>query len=257
MHSFGITENYFIFEEAPLAMNVLRLMAPPILVPTLADSLVYDKKETTIFRIVSRATGEEVDTKYFADGFFGFHFTNCYEIDGCIVIDIVANNNDIISTLRMDNLKGNLKKPHKPSDSTPRRYVLPMRDIKKAKRGVNLVEGISDASISGGSYRSDATAILDDRKRVKLVPAIFADINMELPRINYNYNMKPYCYSYGVEFGQAKSPNSYGIVKVNMKTGETNIWKDDEYFTSEPVFVADPDAKKEDDGVILSILLHK
>lgn len=47
------------------------------------------------------------------------------------------------------------------------------------------------------------------------------------------------------------------IVKVNVRTGEEIKWQDEQFFTSEPVFVATPDATREDDGVLLSILLHK
>ena len=45
------------------------------------------------------------------------------------------------------------------------------------------------------------------------------------------------------------------IVKADMDTGETKTWHEPGAFAGEPVFVAAPDAKDEDDGVLLSIVL--
>merc|ERR1711915_38885 len=121
--------------------------------------------------------------------------------------------------------------------------------------GINLVEAVEDATIGSSS----ASAIKEKDGTVRLVPAIAADISVELPRINYAYNMKPYTYAYCIQVTDWETCfNPDALVKFNMKTGEVTQWTDPEYFTSEPVFVANPDGgDEEDNGVLITILLHR
>lgn len=46
-------------------------------------------------------------------------------------------------------------------------------------------------------------------------------------------------------------------MKINVQTGETQLWHEEGRLVSEPVFVAAPDATREDEGVVLSTLLDK
>lgn len=45
------------------------------------------------------------------------------------------------------------------------------------------------------------------------------------------------------------------LVKINVRTGETQLWHEKGRLVSEPVFVATPNATKEEEGVVLSTLL--
>jgi torulene dioxygenase len=46
-----------------------------------------------------------------------------------------------------------------------------------------------------------------------------------------------------------------GIIKYDSETGEHRIWECFAHTPGEAVFVADPEGTKEDDGVLLSVVL--
>ena len=80
---------------------------------------------------------------------------------------------------------------------------------------------------------------------------------IELPRINYGrVNERPYRYVWGVG---AASGWLDRIVKADLAAHTSTVWAEDGSFPGEPVFVAAPDAEREDDGVLLSVVLdgHK
>ena len=75
---------------------------------------------------------------------------------------------------------------------------------------------------------------------------------LELPRINYGRsNERPYRYVWGID---AKSGWLDRIVKADVESGSTIEWGEDGCSPGEPVFVAAPDARSEDDGVLLSVV---
>jgi carotenoid cleavage dioxygenase-like enzyme len=79
------------------------------------------------------------------------------------------------------------------------------------------------------------------------------DTNLELPRINYrHHNGRPYRYAWGVKADGAWLDH---VVKLDVETGEHATWSEDGLYPGEPVFVPAPDAKAEDDGVLLSVIL--
>jgi carotenoid cleavage dioxygenase-like enzyme len=45
------------------------------------------------------------------------------------------------------------------------------------------------------------------------------------------------------------------LVKLNVKTRQTTLWREAGCYPGEPVFVAAPQAEAEDEGVILSVVL--
>jgi carotenoid cleavage dioxygenase-like enzyme len=82
-----------------------------------------------------------------------------------------------------------------------------------------------------------------------------ADIPLELPRIDYErYAGKPYRYVWGASV-QTKGDFLDSIVKIDVDSGGAATWFEAGLYPGEPVFVAAPSAKAEDDGVLLSIVL--
>jgi beta,beta-carotene 9',10'-dioxygenase len=78
---------------------------------------------------------------------------------------------------------------------------------------------------------------------------------IELPRINYSrHNERPYRYVWGVGSG-GSSGWLERIVKVDLSDGSTLAHAEADCFAGEPVFVARPGAEREDDGVLLSVVL--
>jgi beta,beta-carotene 9',10'-dioxygenase len=75
---------------------------------------------------------------------------------------------------------------------------------------------------------------------------------LELPRINYGrHNERPYRYVWGID---QKTGWLDRIVKVDVEERRTIEWREDGCSPGEPVFVSAPDAKAEDDGVLLSVV---
>ncbi len=76
----------------------------------------------------------------------------------------------------------------------------------------------------------------------------------ELPRINYARNGKPYRFAYGL------TPAADGgwtdtVLKLDLETSHAKTWHEHGAYPGEPVFVAPPGASREDDGVLLSVVL--
>lgn len=79
--------------------------------------------------------------------------------------------------------------------------------------------------------------------------------DMELPGINYSaFNGKPYRYMFAAGNGESGKWLDR-LVKVDTHNGDTTFWHEKQCFPGEPVFVAAPDAKREDEGALLSVVL--
>jgi carotenoid cleavage dioxygenase-like enzyme len=77
--------------------------------------------------------------------------------------------------------------------------------------------------------------------------------SLDLPRINYGRcNERPYRHAWGIGFGGGWIDR---IVKADVDERNSVVWAEDGCFPGEPVFVAAPDAEREDEGVLLSIVL--
>lgn len=76
----------------------------------------------------------------------------------------------------------------------------------------------------------------------------------EFPSISTTVNGKNYNFLYcnSLDGLELKFLNS--IQKINMETGHIQIWKKDHYYPGEATFVANNNAKSEDDGILLSIV---
>jgi carotenoid cleavage dioxygenase-like enzyme len=81
-----------------------------------------------------------------------------------------------------------------------------------------------------------------------------AESAIELPRINYGRcNERPYRYVWGNSNGSGGWLER--IVKIDTTDGTTSAWAEPGCYAGEPVFVARPGAEREDDGVLLSVVL--
>ena len=88
MHSFGLTENYFVLAEFPFTVNPLRLASgrrPYI------ENYRWKPERGTRITLVDRASGDSIGP-FITDPFFSFHHVNAFEADDGkeVVIDLVA-----------------------------------------------------------------------------------------------------------------------------------------------------------------------
>lgn len=150
------------------------------------------------------------------DPFFAFHHINAYDRGGRVVIDVCAHRDaGVIDALY-------LKKIRKDNQVPQARY---------RRLEVN-----------------PSTGRLTQRD---LIEAVF-----ELPQKNYEaVNARPYRYAYGVGLKGRGSGFIDQLVKADVKKGESKIWREPGVFPGEPVFVPRPGASREDDGVVLSVVL--
>jgi carotenoid cleavage dioxygenase-like enzyme len=91
--------------------------------------------------------------------------------------------------------------------------------------------------LDGGSVRSEP----------------LTDGSLELPRIDYaRRNTRDYAFAYftGADGGWIDS-----LVKVDVRDGSRSEWREAGCYPGEPVFVREPNAGAEDEGVVLSVVL--
>ena len=225
LHSFAMTKNFIIFPVFPFNWDLKSLPT----VGEILDALHWNQFGMNHYHVVNRATGNVF--VYTTSASFCFHTINAFE----------DTNGDLIADLCMytdpSMLQAVFVHPP-PTHVQPRTFPLPFvqrlrfRDPTKAKTESDLVvETVSTSSRS-----------------------------LEMPRINPSYQMRKYRYVYGWnyfgEFGSGAQPMAEQLIKIDMETGHSLIWKDKRnMFPSEPIFIARPDAIEEDDGVVLSIVL--
>jgi len=177
----------------------------------------WDPDRPARFLVIDRHAGE-LRGAYETDPFFCFHHINAFERDGEVVVDLCAYDDaEIIRALYLDRARD----PEMAFPVVePRRYEL---------------------DLDRGAVRSR-----------RLADALF-----ELPRIDYRrHNGRPYRFAYANSVREAGAPGFLDrIVKLDVESGATTVWHEDECHAGEPVFVREPDAEGEDAGVLLSVVL--
>ncbi|KAM3875671.1 retinal Mueller cells isomerohydrolase-like [Diretmus argenteus] len=253
IHSFGMTDNYFVFVEQPVKINLLRFLSSWTIRGTnYMDCFESNDTMGTWFHLASKdPAGYLSDHKFRTSAFNLFHHINTYEDDGFIVVDLCTwkGHEFVYKYLYLANLRAEWEELKKAMMSAPqpevRRYVLPL-DIHREEQGKNLVSL---------SYTT-ATAALHGDGTIWLEPEVLFSgprQAFEFPQINYSRCCgKNYHFAYGLGLNHFIPDR---IVKLNVRTKETWVWQEDECYPSEPVFVPTPGATEEDDGVLLSIVI--
>lgn len=182
------------------------------------DSLTWKPEKGLRFLIVNKADGK-LHRIVESQAGFGFHVINAFEQGEDIIIDAcISNDATAITNLIIDQLKGDSSKGARPKF---KRYIL------KVGCSVAVEEILSTESI-------------------------------ELPSIHYvRHNGQNYQYAYGVSTSRFQPENMDNqLVKIDTHTGKTKIWSQEDCYPGEPVFVAEPNGTKEDDGVLLSVVFN-
>ncbi|KAL4230270.1 hypothetical protein ACF0H5_010656 [Mactra antiquata] len=245
LHSFGMSENYYVFIEQPLHMSMKKIVSTKIQ----EASLEWKPTNKPRFRILSKKTGSEINAsfKYESDLFMFMHHVNTYEENGHLIVDIIAYKKDsVLQYLYLKELTTEeCEREHrKIEDPQLRRYILPLTIKPNERPGVNLVK----------LPNTKATAKRQGASTIFINHELLAHVGMEFPQINYRqYNTKKYRYIYGVGW-HSKEDIIHTLLKIDTQTKTYKQWKHEKCFPSEPVFVPRPDATTEDDGVVLSAI---
>lgn len=90
-----------------------------------------------------------------------------------------------------------------------------------------------------------------------LTPRTILESSIELPRIAYHqFNGQPYQFVYGAGFEYSADPlHAMPIIKIDVRSGTHWSWSQPGCLAGEPVFVPLPDATKEEDGILLTVVL--
>ena len=181
------------------------------------QNFVWEPELGTLFTVINRHTGELVG-RYTTEPFFMFHHINAFEEDNKIMVDLVAYDDpQIVKNFVLDDKL--LSKSHQRISFKPKRYTLDFHD------------GSIDVQT-------------------------LADVNLEMPRINYEqHNMMPYTFIYGMS-GWEVEDIEHPLVKVDVRDGSITSWNEPHCLPSEPIFVAAPNAQAEDEGVLLSAVVN-
>lgn len=245
-HSFGMSENYLVFLEQPLLVNTLKLATSQLKSRSLSDCFEWHPQEKVKFIVIRKSTGEVVKVKYVCEQpFFVFHHVNTFEVDGQLVVDLVAYPSPaIIDKLYLNKVRMNEYSTQDPPQM--KRFVLPLvSDLQGVPEGEELVRlpGTTASALKvkgsqGGPY-------------IRVEGADVGEPGFDMPVINNNNSGRDYRYVFGTgAYDQGFYKNA--VCKVDVETGRTWIWRGtDSQYLAEPVFVPAPDAAAEDQGVLL------
>jgi len=242
-HSFGITENFYVFVEAPLCINVLEALKNKMLLRPGGDVIQWQEDQPALIHLVARPKQDEtvgqLVATYTCDPFFTFHHMNAFEdaaLDAVVVDMSCYDDGRLFEKVTLKEMKNAPKSDGAKSvGGCPRRFVLPLA----------------------------ATKFQPGTAHMKLVPEYLiprdSKIFFEFPAVNYaRCNGRPYRFVYGTSFSSGPGSENK-ITKLEPSTKKTAFWcppADEGWLPSEPVFVAQPEALQEDDGVLLVSLLR-
>ena len=216
MHSFGMSERYFIIAEYPLVVQSIMLLfrAKPFI-----ENFDWKPRMGSRFIIIDRKTGKRVSTIK-VPPFFSFHHVFAREVNGKLEVDLCAYENaDIIREYYKERLQeGDRPLPK----GSMWRYTLDIQTKKCVER------------------RQLADVCLE----LPVIHQAYAAANGH------------YRFVYGCGVHAAEPNEFYNqIVKIDTNTGAHTHWYQPHHYPGEPVFVPTPGAAAEDQGVLLSVVL--
>ena len=180
------------------------------------ESYKWQPKMGTKIILIDRTSGKIVGT-YTTEPFFMFNHVNAFEEqDERSMLDVITYQNpEVIKSTLLSHLR----------NSKPQTY--PLSELKR--------------------YRITPTT-----KSVS--SQLLSKKSVEFPAINQAYALKPYRYMYALG-SEHQTQFAHQLVKIDIQTGEYLVWQEDGCYAGQPTFVAAPEAQREDDGILFSIVL--
>lgn len=179
-------------------------------------NLAWEPSRGTKFIIIDRKTGSLVED-FQTVPFFAFHHVNAFEKEGKIFVDIICYDDPSIVEKLADHYRATSEKENWAHTHLVRFVLSPKKEV------------LSDV--------------------------IFKKF-IEFPEMNEQFHGLPYRYVYLTDARDAMLINeTRPIYKVDTTTKETVHWESEGCYPGEPVFIPAPDAVKEDEGIILSLVL--
>ncbi|XP_053676570.1 carotenoid isomerooxygenase [Anopheles nili] len=128
MHTFGITENFFVVVEQPLSVSVPTMVVGQLRNRPMAAALKWFERQQTHIYLLDRDTGELRHT-YHTEPFFYLHIINQYEREGHVVLDICCYKDPaMLNCMYVDTMRNMQHNPDyaRMFRGRPLRFVLPL-----------------------------------------------------------------------------------------------------------------------------------
>ncbi|XP_054479186.1 beta,beta-carotene 15,15'-dioxygenase [Anoplopoma fimbria] len=244
-HSFGITDNYFIFIEQPLKLDILKMATAYLRGVNWASCLKFCPEENTLIHLIDRKTGKEVETKYYTGAMVVYHHVNAFEDDGHVIVDVIAyKDNSLYDMFYLSKLKESSSfRDDSYSKPSYKRFALPVESDKGAAVGDDLVK-----------LKYTTASAVKEKEGKLICQAEVCCEGFELPRMNYDINGKKHRFVYGNSVEESALTKE--IAKFDTETKEKIYWREDNCSPSEPVFIPRPNGESEDDGVVLASVIN-
>ncbi|CAH1128203.1 unnamed protein product [Ceutorhynchus assimilis] len=249
MHTFGITDNYFIIVEQPLSISIPSLVALKFQNEPLAGAFQWYGDQYTQINIISRKTGSLV-SKFQAETFFYLHIINQYEESDHIIIDICAYRDpSMLDCMYIETMRNMQNNPDyaKMFRGRPIRFVLPLKPEPLHEAGDSNLVTLPDTKATA-TYLANGEILVKAEK--------LCNLGCETPRINYEKHLgKNYNFFYAIS-SDVDAINPGTLIKVDVKRNSWKTWQEEGCFPGEPIFVVSPNSKSEDEGIILSVMVY-
>lgn len=245
IHSLGMTENYLIVLEQPMACSVAEMTSNIVKNAAFIEGLQWHATEPVLFHVIDRRTWKRVNTRYIADPFFFIHIANSYEDGEHIVMDIPTyKDSSMLQSMFIKTLRDQKSKQDPEFGagfkSHMHRVVIPLKTSGGEENLITLEGTKCTATLKGSD--------------VVLSPVRLCEMPMENPSVN------PKCVTTKHRYIWAMGPDPQGgdigfVVKVDTTSGECTKFSEAGLYPSEPVFIPKPDSTAEDDGVIVALCI--
>uniref|UniRef100_A0A023GD01 Putative beta beta-carotene n=1 Tax=Amblyomma triste TaxID=251400 RepID=A0A023GD01_AMBTT len=230
IHSFAVTQNWIVLIEQSLIISLPRLLlSKPMQTHGFVSCMQFDNKRRARFHVIDRKTGALHLTNIETEPLFVFHHINAFEQnDGSeVVVDVCAYDDDAF--IRSMYLDHDSRTPNTRFGQV-RRFVLDLEGgcSSSSPRLTHPVRCYSQGGLRG-----------------------------EMPRINELYNGRRYRYAYLLsQADEDDRKEDIFLSKLDLDSGDWLRWQCADWVPSEPVMVPKPGSEVEDDGVLLSPLVH-
>uniref|UniRef100_A0A672JHW9 Beta,beta-carotene 9',10'-oxygenase-like n=1 Tax=Salarias fasciatus TaxID=181472 RepID=A0A672JHW9_SALFA len=105
-HSFVMSENYIVFVEQPIKLDLIRFLLYRIMGKSFNQIMVWDPQCDTIFHLVNRHTGKVSQVRYYAGPMFTLHQINAFEDNGFLIMDMCCGDDgEFIGDFTLENLR--------------------------------------------------------------------------------------------------------------------------------------------------------
>lgn len=268
MHTFGVTENFFIIVEQPLTVSVPAIVKSQLTNEPMISCLKWFPDKLTHIYLIERDSGQLKHT-FHAEAFFYLHIINQYEKDDHVVIDISCYRDpEMLNCMYVDSMRNMQSNPDyaKMFRGRPLRFVLPLLRPTKPKSltsikvffSKSLEESEDCESMSNNLVKlkgSEAAALSMPDGSIFCKPELLCNLGCETPKINYDKNLgMDYQFFYAIS-SDVDAENPGTLIKVDVVNKTKLTWCENNCYPSEPIFVPSPQSASEDDGVILASLV--